>query len=143
MSTQVSISLVIRGSALDHEQITRLLGVAPTRAWTAGELVPGTTQARRNSGWKLIFGPMAHISFEEELATLATFLSPRIDALRQLTKDSSVEALVSFDALVEDSQQPLLTVPPDILRLLALCGLALEVDYIGIAADAEPELPSV
>lgn len=74
------------------EEITRTLGVQPTRTWREGELrSPGTIIRHKENGWELSSGISDHESFEEHTLALLRVIEPNLDAFIQMGNEYTIE----------------------------------------------------
>ena len=117
-----SVSLLIRGRSLDPDELTRLLGLKPTRTWKRGEsiIVAGRTVRKRraDSGWHFWSTPeQRRRTMDWLIARWTRILSAKDNALRQI---HAAGWTISLDCCVARKSEAFRLSPRFSKRLAAL-----------------------
>jgi hypothetical protein len=125
----------LRGPDLNPEEITRLTGIAPDKAWHAGDPKPRTGIPQREGVWILDSGLGESEEFHVHLDALIARMRPAwttfVDLGRRL--DVDVEAAI----YLLGAQGPLVQVLPDVSVALAELNATLGFDLYAIPDDED------
>ncbi len=89
----IQVKYVLTNFVVDPAEITRILGIQPSRTWRKGEIIPKTSLPHKSNGWLVESGLANTAEFEEHLDSLATALSPTIKKISNLP--NGIEAEIS------------------------------------------------
>jgi hypothetical protein len=134
----VWVGLVIKGnSGFDPDDITRRLGLEPTRTWSKGEVVPESRRGRTRptSGWAIDSkSSIKADTIEPHLAWLLDLLEPHAEALSAIVATGAFASADCFWASPGRSGGP--WIAPESMRRLAALGLPLIISFY-YAADMD------
>lgn len=131
-----SVSLIVWGSGFDPGEVTRLLGMRPSKAWRKGERRSYRDRdgVRRYfmsvnewSGWKKWpTDRQAEASIERQLARWVARLRPKVVALRSLRRRG---ISMELDCCIIASRSIRTELPADLVASIGKLGLALEITW--------------
>lgn len=143
-----AIGLYLRflGGSFDPAQVTKHLGIAPTREYRAGEaipaaspLIPATGATHRHDGWLLSVGPFDTFSIDQLLLEFQEQVGMAAGKVRELCEDLNLNAVVRCGVVQPvDASTPHLNFPEQFLVWVAGMGATLEVDVI-LSGDSPAE----
>ena len=132
--SQVMVSLRITDFECPAEEITRLLGLSPTRTWRRGEAVHlrAHNARHRQNGWRLS-APCdpSTTGLAEQLEALLCLVAPHAEQFAALPPGSEVELSCFIYAC---NHRPVITFSADAVRRLARLGAAIDVDCYDLTA---------
>jgi len=125
---EIKPSLVVRGFRVSPEEITRLLGVSPTKTWVRGDLVVPLSSVlkRKDNAW-LLAAPCAHTEpLTKQVEALLTKIAPAAAKFRQLPQGSVVEL---YCAIYDYERSVVIQFSKRALHDLAEIGAGIGIDY--------------
>jgi hypothetical protein len=132
----IRASIVVRDFAESPDEISRLLGLQPTRSGRAGEPrinVVGrqTSQTLRRSYWSLHSSVGPREPLAQHVDDLASKVSQSTSAFRRLPSGATVTL---FCTIIPNGALPVLTLSCNAMRVLADIGAPVEIDIISVEA---------
>jgi hypothetical protein len=116
----------VLGFSCSHDQLSRALGVQPTRTWHQGDLVTNRSTVRRETdGWELASGLPKAATAEEHANSLLDRLGSAADALKQIGAEASVLSIVME---IHGGDRPPLGLSRENIARLASLGAELDID---------------
>ena len=110
----------------DPNEITRILALVPTRV----------EKARGTGQWTWVWLWQTGVSdtqpFSDHAVAFIAELEPRVDRLRDLSRDSKVELRTGYAAVLGQGG---ITLEPDLISLLAAVGAGVNLDLYPPEAD--------
>ena len=137
---ELRTQLSLRGHGFDPHQVTRALGIQPSRTWRAGE----QTSPRRNpptvDGWIFQIGPAVSLDFKEQIDKLLSALRPVASKVRELREAYDLMTQVNCVAYVADVV-PALYFTPEQLLIIQELGATIDVDFMLVEGTADSVQP--
>lgn len=115
---------IISDFTCSPEEVTRILGVTPSRFWIAGEKVGDGAPKKRN-GWALENSIRGDWDMEAELRPLLDRLPKSLSALRETTSQWSAKA---FCAVYTHGERPALSLSAGTVARLAELEAEIDID---------------
>ena len=128
MNPKMQVKFCITGLEISPEEITRSIGITPTRTWLLGDSIQKTELRRKHNGWLLSTGKRV-ISLEESARYLLTVLLPKSKALNQLCSKYNLRCELSCAIYVIDEMPPV-HFSKDVIADLSSLNTAVDVDII-------------
>ncbi|MFD1325457.1 DUF4279 domain-containing protein [Micromonospora sonneratiae] len=129
----------------DPDEVTRLVGLQPTKAWRSGDPISGTSRLRRFSSWKYELPEVHNYITEEVVVPLLDAIEPYADgidtACRTLGMRAGIMVVITMhgDRNTDDGEPHVstaaITYTSQTLRRLARLGLAIEHDQYVFLPD--------
>jgi hypothetical protein len=90
---EIFLSMKLSGfENITHDQITNLIGFPPSYKHVKGELInPNLILRAEKNGWVLKSACSKHTPFEEQMDSMIDIIGPKIEILRSLSLQCSVE----------------------------------------------------
>ena len=130
------MSLAVFGESGSADEITRVVAIAPSRAWKAGDPVQGRpTAVHRHSTWLLRSPVTGDVSAEESLQGLLDLL-PDKTAFQRLPSQLTVEVRV---VIYGHGMQPGFWLSAASVQALSEIGASLDVDAYYLPAPLETD----
>lgn len=127
MTTTIESSFNITGTHLNPEEVTRVLGITPSRTWRLGDHIQNTLIQRHHSGWSLSTGRVESLDVGEQIASLLGLIDGRDTIVRSMLQDMSAEAEVS-SAIYIDGATPSVHLGINLLERMRALRAAFDVD---------------
>lgn len=128
---EMDVTLELTGDGFSPEEVTRAIGLAPTKTWRAGDLVQGTQVRRRHDGW--VFGlpyRRAH-DMEALLKELLDALGPYAARIAGAIEKFRLKSTISFGVYIDvRGQTPSCFFTAGTLTRLANLRADLNIDLI-------------
>src|SRR5574340_1223427 len=129
MEPEIKVDFLIAGN-FDPEEITNVLGISPTKSWKKGDLISGTTIARKFDGWILSAAERSDSNeVEEHIKPLLTKLLPLKDRIAEVYKEFELEAEINCAVYVTD-ETPVLYMSAVTLREISELNASVDIDII-------------
>jgi hypothetical protein len=129
-----SVGLYFRfyGDAFDPDEITRRLGVEPTKKFRLGEPITEDGRARWPSyGWIIEVGPRKALDIEDMLPELRERADVSPKAVKQLCADLNLDLVITCGVGVgEADDYPGMFFPADFLAWVVELGASVNVDVM-------------
>ncbi len=133
MEFEISVSFELRGSELEPEKITALLGIIPTKSWRVNDLVhPKAGVRRKSNGWSLKSQLDKSAELDEHIKSIFEELQPSWQSLVEICKQ--YDALISC-AVYRYKQIPAIDLDKDIVRKAAELNAGIDVDVYYLPKD--------
>jgi len=140
---RVHVSLGVYSDNLDPDEITRVLGLEPTKAFRKGQIKIGKTTGReyvqRTGAWLLRVPLPEQTAIEEQLKWLLTGLPDDIKIWRELTTRFNVRMLCGIHM---DNPNRGFALSTEIMKRLVERGLGIEFDIYGPDPELEHFFPA-
>lgn len=126
MSTpKISVALVVTGFRGTSADVTRILGVTPSRTWLAKEATSLPGIRRKEDGW-LLSSPLTNTS---ALEPHLRWLLERLPTTAPPPETHEWSVAISCAITIID-EAPSITIPADLSRRIAALGAELDIDII-------------
>jgi len=133
MGFEISVLFELRGSELEPEKITALLGIIPTKTWRVNDLVhPKAGVRRKSNGWSLKSQLDKSAELDEHIKSIFEELQPSWQSLVEICKQ--YDALISC-AVYGYQQIPAIDLDKDIVRKAAELNAGIDVDVYYLPKD--------
>jgi hypothetical protein len=107
------------------DELTRRVGIEPTEAWQAGDVVPPVRFPRKYSAWHL----KSRLSHSEEVERHVVDLLEQIRGREAVLREIAGEFCVRMQCVgYYNEYNPGFRLEPDIVRRLAECGVTVDLD---------------
>ena len=132
MTSDIRVAFIIAEFACDPELITAAVGVQPSRAWKAGDMVRPSSAPRRTSGWMLEAPAGSGDDFEARAVWL---LGQLPSDLRRLESVSSCWSAKLYASVYTSGDRPPLFLSPAVVQRLSELGAAIDIDLFVLPDD--------
>lgn len=135
-------SLRIFGDDLHPEEISRLLGCAPTRAWPKGHVQvskPGREYKKKTGGWLLHASDTEPENLDAQVSELVAKLTSDLGTWAELAQRFQIDLFCGW--FMEGTNEGV-SVSTKTMRALAERGIELSLDIYGPDEKNEPESAS-
>jgi len=133
MEFEISVSFELKGSELEPEKITALLGIIPTKTWRVNDLVhPKAGVRRKSNGWSLKSQLDKSAELDEHIKSIFEELQPSWQSLVEICKQ--YDALISC-AVYRYQQIPAIDLDKDIVKKAAELNAGIDVDIYYLPED--------
>jgi hypothetical protein len=133
MEFEISVLFELRGSELEPEKITALLGIIPTKSWRVNDLVhPKAGVRRKSNGWSLKSQLDKSAELDEHIKSIFEELQPSWQSLVEICKQ--YDALISC-AVYRYQQIPAIDLDKDIVKKAAELNAGIDVDVYYLPKD--------
>lgn len=113
---------------LDSTEITKLLGLNPTRTWTIGDSIQNTKLKRKHNGWCF---STDEGELEKSVNSIIETMLPKTDVIERLIHTHNIIVLLSCVVYIEEDKEiPVVSFNPKTLLGLAKLNASLDVDII-------------
>jgi hypothetical protein len=129
MPIQQRVELCLTGTRISPDEITRLLGVAPTRVWRLGEPIQGTALRAKHNGWCFAQQLAEDASLADRARSLLVELLPRAKTITRICSEFDLDCELACVAYVTD-HVPELNFDSEIISGLAELKAILDIDII-------------
>lgn len=120
----------------DPDEITKRLGIEPTRQFRAGEPRILGSGHRRRDGWILEVGPARTYEIDDLLKQIQAAVTASPEEIRRVSAELNVEAVLTCE-VQSDSSMPSLCFADEFVQWAASIGAAIDVDIMLLEKDDE------
>ena len=133
MKFEISVLFELRGSELEPEKITALLGIIPTKTWRVNDLVhPKAGVRRKSNGWSLKSQLDKSAELDEHIKSIFEELQPSWQSLVEICKQ--YDAMISC-TVYRYKLTPFIYFDKDIVRKTAELNAQIDVDLYFLPED--------
>lgn len=126
----IQVEFIITGTDILPEQITRELGISPTRTWKLGDSIQETQLRRKHNGWCFSIGKSERaLDLEKPLAMLIKHLLPYAQIISTLCEKHKLQPEISCAIYISD-EVPSINLCPETISHLAQLNSFLDIDII-------------
>ena len=126
--TEVNVQLFVTGFKCSPNEITRILGIPPTKAWVKGDpIIRSASAVRRWNGWKIEAPPPKTTSPEAQTKALLARIMPRAERFKHLPPGADVHLSCAIYAY--DDSQRVFEFSAKAVRELARIGAPISIAY--------------
>jgi hypothetical protein len=130
MEIEISASFVLTRFKNEPEEITRMLGIYPTRTWKTGDLVGKTILKRKSNGWVLESSLEQTADLDSHIKNVLERLSPCWEKLRELGLQYYTE--ISCVIYNYEAQVPVMHFDKEIIKSAAELNAEIDIDYYSL-----------
>ena len=129
MPTQIATSFSLTGN-FNPDELSRTLGLQPTRTWRAGDSVGKRSIDRADDGGAIEVPRVDSLDVADQIAKLLTILEARLSDLFIVTAKYKLVSIVACAVYVEaaDGTPPAMHFPPETIARLNEMGTSLDID---------------
>ena len=128
MNQEMSAAFCITGLGIAPEEITRVLGITPTKTWLVGESIQQTGLRHKQNGWCIATAAEV-VSLEETTQQLLAVLSPKANAINELCSKHDLDRELNC-AIYVVNETPAVNFSRGVIVALAEIGASIDVDII-------------
>ncbi len=127
MESEIYASFKIIGPHLDPEQVTRSIGISPSKTWRIGDLVVEQALLRhKNNGWLLKSNLPLSATLKEHVRFILAQLQVSWQALKELCTQHDAE--ISCVVMSYGGDRPAMFFDKDIISRAADLNAAIDID---------------
>lgn len=123
--TMLRSTFLLSADEFDPEEVTRRLGLLPTRTWRLGDPVPGTLLRRKSTAWLIDSGKEATVDLAEQATRVLGPAFSQESAVSRLRQELGLTVTLSCAVYLEN-ERPDIHFSPDLL--IGLTRLRAEID---------------
>lgn len=101
MGTSILSSFTLTAPSFDPEDITRRIGLEPTKTWKTGDRVQGTQIRRKHSGWVWSMPREESLDLGKQVAALLERLGPFLSRINEVREELGLDAEISCAIYIE------------------------------------------
>ena len=128
MNPTMSVEFCITGLSITPEEITRVIGITPTKTWLLGESIQKTALRRKHNGW-CISTAAEVISLEETTRHILDLLLPKERTINELCSKHDLHRELSCALYLVD-EAPEINFSRDVIIGLSRLGATVDIDII-------------
>jgi hypothetical protein len=132
MHYTIQVKYILTNFLVDPAEISRILGIQPSRTWRKGEMIPKTSLPHKSNGWLLESGLSDKAEFEDHLDSLANAVAPAINKINQLPDGTEAEiscVIYIYHTKRNDEEHQTPALHLDLKHMELLNQLKVELDY--------------
>lgn len=134
----LTLSLRLQAHHFDPDEVTRRLGVAPSKVWRKGEPMTASGSGRHlRTVWDLRVGPSETLHAEPLLQDLRARLKIEPSLVRRTAEDLNLTTLIYLTIQTQSIQMPAIQIPPDISGWIHVLGAELGIDIFLLSESVE------
>ncbi len=125
----IEVALKLTGQGFDPEDVTKVVGLQPTKTWRLGDPVQRTALRRKNDGWSIGVAPTETFDMETVLCRLLDIIEPHKEKIIESMSRFNLQGEISFGVFVY-GETPASYFEADTVRRVAALGASLGIDLI-------------
>ncbi len=127
MELKISAALTLTGFDCDPEEITKILGILPTKTWIVGDLIGRTILHRKENAWVLKSQLQKNADLESHIKDVLARLQPSWQKVVELC--SKYDSEISCVIYSVESQGEAIHFDKEILKSVFELNAEIDVDY--------------
>ena len=130
MIPKIKVELILSSTQISPEEITRLIGISPTRFFRLGESIQQTALKNRANGWCFsISDYQSTYELGEVISKLLQRLQPFFKTIPQICEENNLYSEISCGVYVSD-ETPSINFSSDIIAKLNELKTTVDIDLI-------------
>ncbi|HEY3348945.1 MAG TPA: DUF4279 domain-containing protein [Thermoanaerobaculia bacterium] len=125
MTNKVLVSLKILGFSAAPEEVTRRVGLEPTKTWQQGDLIPRTTRHLASSGWEISASDVGGAELSPQMEALFGRIQGREASIAEFSRDARIELSIVVYA---HESVPALHLPRETVEYLNRLHSSVDID---------------
>ena len=134
MKPEMQVGLRLFGDGFSPEEVTRTVGLQPTKTWRKGESVQNTLIRRKVDGWAFELPYEKTLELEEMIRRLLDKLEPYREKLVEVSRDLGLNMQFEWVMYIAN-QAPKGHIAADVMQRVASYGADLDMDIIVVPGD--------
>lgn len=127
MATTVLSSFTLTGPSFDPAEVTRRIGLEPTKTWKTGDRVQGTQILRKHSGWVWAMPREESLDLGKQIAALLEQLGPFVSRINEVRHELGLGAEISCAIYIE-GQTPAVHFDRSVMSLASQLEAEIDLD---------------
>jgi hypothetical protein len=120
----------LRDAPFDPDEVTRRLGLEPTRTYRAGEPIARGIGSQRGDGWLIQVGPCETLEIAPILRELRDRVAVAPSLVREVCADLGLTPAIYCSIELTSRLAPSAAIPPDTIAWVAELGGAIDMDLL-------------
>jgi hypothetical protein len=126
---EIHIAFILRGIGVSPDDITAVIGIAPTRQWRLNDLIGKSQLRRKQDGWALQLAPVESLDIETSICELLDIVEPLISKIDIATERYSLKREISCAVYIHN-QTPACSISINTIKRIALTKANFDLDII-------------
>src|SRR5215813_1932997 len=101
MGTSILSSFLLTGPSFNPEDITRRIGLEPTKTWKTGDRIQDSLIQRKQTGWACSMPREESLDLGKQVAALLERLGPFLSRINEVRGELGLEAEISCAIYIE------------------------------------------
>jgi hypothetical protein len=127
---EIAVSLDIHSFKRRPDQISKLLGLTPTRTWSHGDAIPKTILKRKSNHWILDAPCERTAPLSEQVDSLLEQVFPIAEKFASLPKEAKVQL---FCVVYDHERSVVLGFSEQAIAKIAALGAEINIDYYDLS----------
>ncbi len=127
MSTKITVHFTITGR-FDPNEVTKRLGMNPSKAWKFGDTIQKTLTTYKHDGWKLSTEEIDSLDLNEPLNQIWEIIQPHKTEIIDICNDLSLETEFSCVVEVEEDEYPTLHFDSEMIKQISELKADIDID---------------
>lgn len=125
----VEVALRFTGQGFAPEDVTRLVGLTPTKTWRLGDAIQQTQLRRKCDGWVIGLPSREAYDMDNVLRELLDILAPHEDRIAEAARQFALAVEISVGVYIS-GETPASLFSADTIRRLSSLQASLDIDLI-------------
>ncbi len=136
-TTKIKLIFIVFGSSFEPEDLTKLIGVSPTKFWKKGDQIKSNISlridninlpVRNESGWEYSFGFLETLDLQDVLRGFENLFLSKAERIKEFTEKHNLDSTVNVVVEIANAQTPSLNLNKKNISLLYSLGAELDID---------------
>lgn len=130
MIPEIKAEFILTGKQISPDEITRLLGMYPTRTWKEGDFIQETKLRRKHNGWCFsVSSDKNSLDLEDYISPILRALLPKSDTIKCVSDEYGLASELSCAIYIRD-ETPSINLGIETLTGLAKLVTTFDIDII-------------
>lgn len=127
--SEINIEFCIKGENVNPVDITKIIGIAPSRFYSKGDQIKNKPMFRDHSLWEIETGFQLSFDVNNQLKMIIDMLNAKKEVIKKLT--SQYDVLISFIIVVNfiNQDKPAIYLSKEVISFLNEIGADIQFDY--------------
>jgi Domain of unknown function (DUF4279) len=128
MAASIKARFTLTGMNVNPDEISRVIGLTPTKTWRSGEERANSDLRWEHDGWMLSTSEQASLDLAAEIQKLLESIRTRTKEINRARNQFKLDAEIGCSVYIEDHQAPVVHFDREILKAASELGADIDID---------------
>lgn len=128
MAAQISAAFTLTGIGFDPDEVSRILGLIPTKVWRYGNQIQNTLLKREHDGWSLSTELSERGDLSKQVNIILEILYEKSHDIKKICEDFNINGEISCVIYAKLEELPEIHFSHEIIRKASELNAEIDVD---------------
>lgn len=127
-NTSIKAELRIMGDEFNVQEITEVLGIAPTGTWCKGDAIRNSGKSRTYTAWMYSTDVKETLDINEQAEKLKSLFHPKVKEIAFLKEKYDLDISIDFVIIIENEIAPAIYFLPQFIQFASKIEARIDID---------------